>query len=75
MERAPYSTATLKALPRTAFAHRTADGVWSLRNDGVTYAQATRDANENTERAMLTAWLNATSTRAPRYTRASERAD
>lgn len=41
MERSPFTTATLRALPLRAYAHRTANGVWSLRHDGMTYTEAT----------------------------------
>jgi hypothetical protein len=41
MARSPFTTATLRALPLRAYAHRTANGVWSLRYNGATYSEAT----------------------------------
>lgn len=37
----PYSTAFLKTLPLTAYAYCDPAGVWSIRNNGATVAEAT----------------------------------
>lgn len=41
MERSHFTTATLKALPRNAYAYRARSGAWYLRQDGATVKEAT----------------------------------
>lgn len=56
--KSPFTTAFLASLPKHAYAYRNASGVWSIRN-GMTYAQATTDANARTEQKANEAWQNA----------------
>jgi hypothetical protein len=58
MSKSPFTTAYLKGLPRTSYAYRNAQGVWSVRHDGLTYAGATREANANTDAVVAQAWEN-----------------
>lgn len=57
--RSPYPTALLASLPARAYAYRATDGSWSIRYNGMTYSEATREANANTEEAVARGWASA----------------